>query len=251
MRNQEDAVQLARLLVETGEQMGKRTAALVTDMDQPLGRAVGNSLEILECIEVMRGDHHPMSADLRELSLELSAWMFYLAGRTPTLVEGRRLADEMLASGKALAKFREMLRLQGGGDISVVDKPSRLPQAAHTRELLARSTGYVTAVQCEQVGIASLLLGGGRSTKEDVIDHAVGIILHRKVGDRVFFNDPLCTIHYNADTCLQEVVEILQSSYTIEAEPPRVHRPLICAVIDQQEQLPAPSCQPPVVRGGS
>jgi thymidine phosphorylase len=232
MKREEDAVHLAQLMVETGERMGKRTAALITDMDQPLGRTVGNSLEILECIEILRGDDHPMSTGLRRLSVELSAWMFYLTDRTPSVDAGRSLAEELLSSGKALARFKDMLRLQGGGDISVVDKPSRLPQASRTRELLAPATGYITRIQCEQVGIASLLLGGGRSTKEDLIDHAVGLVLHKKVGDRVFLHDPLCTIHYNADTRLQEAVELLQSSYVIEAEAPRAQRPLISRVIE-------------------
>jgi pyrimidine-nucleoside phosphorylase len=223
---------LAKLMVETGELMGKRTAALITDMDQPLGRTVGNSLEILECIEILRGDRHPMSEDLRELSLQLSAWMFYLTDKTPTIATGYKYAEEILTSGKALAKFKEMLRQQGGGDISVVDKPSRLPKSQFTRELLAASTGYITSVQCEQVGIASLLLGGGRSTKEDVLDHSVGLVLHRKVGDRVFHNDPLVTIHYNADTKLQEAIDLLQASYVIGAEAPCEKRKLISQVID-------------------
>src|SRR5436305_3939309 len=125
MKQKKDAVHLAQLMVETGHQMGKRVAALITNMDQPLGATVGNSLEILECIEIMRGEKNPLSADLIELSLELSAWMFYLAGKTSSVAAGLDLANEMLASGKALDKFRELLRLHGGGDISVVDKPSR------------------------------------------------------------------------------------------------------------------------------
>jgi pyrimidine-nucleoside phosphorylase len=199
-----------------------------------LGRAVGNSLEILEAIEVLRGDRHPMSAELRELSLELAAWMFFLAGRTPSQEAGRTLAEEMLSSGKALAKFKELLRLQGGGDISVVDKPTRLPQAAHTREVLARSSGYIAAIDCEQVGIASLLLGAGRIVKEDSIDHAVGLILHKKLGDSVFVKDPICTVHYNADARLQVAIDIVQNSYRIAAEPPLNKRPLISRVIQPQ-----------------
>jgi pyrimidine-nucleoside phosphorylase len=239
MKKEEDAIFLAKLMVETGELMGKRTAALITDMDQPLGRSVGNSLEILECIEILRGDRHPASEDLRELSLQLSAWMFYLTEKTPTIATGYKYAEEMLTSGKALAKFKEMLRQQGGGDISIVDKPSRLPKAQSTRELLAPSTGYLASVQCEQVGIASLLLGGGRSTKEDVIDHAVGLILHKKVGDRVFHNEPLLTIHYNADTKLQEAIDLLQASYVIGAEAPREKRKLIAQVIDGRPAISA------------
>lgn len=232
MKKEEDAVHLAELMVDTGERMGKRVAALITDMDQPLGRCVGNSLEILESVEVLRGDRHPMSEELRTLSVELSAWMFYLAGRTPSVNEGRVLSEEMLRSGKALAKFREILRQQGGGDISVVDKPSRLPQADNKKDLTARATGYVTSIQCEQVGIASLMLGGGRNKKEDILDFAVGLELHKKVGDRVFSGDPIATIHYNSDARLNEVLELLAGTYTIGPEAPKQPRKLIQRVIE-------------------
>jgi pyrimidine-nucleoside phosphorylase len=232
MKRMEDAVHLAELMVDTGERMGKRVAALITDMDQPLGRCVGNSLEILESIEVLRGDRHPMSEDLRTLSLELSAWMFYLAGRTLDVAQGRALAEELLQSGKALAKFREILHQQGGGDISVVDKPSRLPHADHRTEFTARATGYITAVQCEQVGIASLVLGGGRDKKEDVIDFAVGLELHKKAGDRVFSGDLIATIHYNSDARLNEALELLAGAYTIGPEKPSQPRKLIQRVIE-------------------
>jgi pyrimidine-nucleoside phosphorylase len=231
MKKEEDAIHLAELLVETGQLMGKRTAALITDMDQPLGRAVGNSLEILESIEVLRGDRHPMSARLRELSVELAAWMFFLAGRTPAQSAGRELAEEMLSSGKALTKFKEIVRLQGG-DSSVVDQPTRLPQAEHTREVLPISSGYITSIDCEQVGIASLLLGGGRLLKEDTIDHAVGLVLYKKLGDPVSIDDPICTVHYNDDARLQVAMDIVQNSYVISAEPPLIERPLISKVIE-------------------
>ena len=231
MKREEDAVHLAELMVETGERMGKRTAALITGMDQPLGRAVGNSLEILESIEVLRGDRNPISEDLRQLSLELAAWMFFLAARTPSVEEGKVLAEEMLVSGHALAKFKQMLSLQGGGDVSVADKPSRLPQAARRIDLTSRSTGYLQRIECEQVGIASLMLGGGRSRKDDVIDHAVGIVLHKKVGDHVFSGDPLCTIHYNAEDRLQAANERLRQSFTVAADAPAKPRPLVHRVV--------------------
>ena len=225
MKSEADAVHLAELMVETGERMGKRTAALITDMSQPLGRTVGNALEIKECIEIFRGERDPMSEDLRALSLELSAWMFYLAGKTADVDSGRALAEEMLASGKALARFKDLLRLQGGGDISVVDKPTRLPHADHQVAFQAAHSGFITEVECEQVGIAALLLGGGRSTKEDVIDHAVGLEIHKKVGDRVVAGETICTVHYNADTKLGEALELLRAAYAIGAaqvEPPKL-----------------------------
>lgn len=235
MKQKKDAVHLAQLMVETGQQMGKRVAALITNMDQPLGATVGNSLEILECIEIMRGEKNPLSEDLIELSLQLSAWMFYLAGKTDSVASGLNLANEMLSSGKALNKFRELIRLHGGGDISVVDKPSRLPHADHKMEFKSPADGYITAMQCEHVGTASLVLGGGRSKKEDLIDHAVGLVLHKKVGDAVKKGDALCTIHYNApatsDNKLQQAVEILEQSYTFQPTPPAAVPPLIQQVI--------------------
>ncbi len=231
MKREEDAIHLAELMVETGERMGKRVAALITDMDQPLGRAVGNSLEVLECIEVMKGERRPMSEDLRELSVLLSAWMFYLGGRTESVEAGKALAEEMVTSGKALEHFRKMLRLQGCGDASVVDKPSRLPHAQRTVDLFAKRSGWIQAVECEQVGIASLVLGGGRSKKEDIIDHAVGLILHKKVGDAVNAGEAYCTIHYNSDARLTEAVALLEGSYKVSPEKPGAARPLLHTVI--------------------
>jgi pyrimidine-nucleoside phosphorylase len=239
MKQKKDAVHLAQLMVETGQQMGKRVAALITNMDQPLGATVGNSLEILECIEIMRGEKNPLSADLTELSLQLSAWMFYLAGKTSSVAAGLDLANEMLASGKALDKFRELLRLHGGGDISVVDKPSRLPHAEHKQDFKASSDGYISGMQCEHIGTASLVLGGGRQKKEDSIDHAVGLVLHKKVGDAVKKGDALCTIHYNApagasassDNKLAQAIEILESSYSFQPAKPAAVPPLIQQII--------------------
>jgi pyrimidine-nucleoside phosphorylase len=223
MKTEDDAAHLAELMVETGERMGKRTAALITDMSQPLGRTVGNSLEILECIEILRGERNAMSEDLRTLSLELSAWMLYLVERVPDVAAGRALAEEMLTSGKALVRFKEMLRLQGGGDISVVDKPSRLPRAANTVAFTAERGGYITQVACEQVGTAALLLGGGRSKKDDVLDHAVGLEIHKKIGDEVRLGETICTVHYNADERLADALTLLREAYTIggtRIEPP-------------------------------
>jgi pyrimidine-nucleoside phosphorylase len=238
MKREEDAVALAELMVETGERMGKRTAALITDMDQPLGREVGNSLEILECIEVLRNERDPMSRDLRELSLELAAWMFFLGERTGTVEAGRVLAAQMLASGKALSKFKDMLRLQGGGDISVVDKPSRMPRAAHDLQIRAESAGFVQRIECEQVGIASLLLGGGRSKKDDVVDHAVGITLHKKTGDAVLAGETLAILHYNSDARLDEAQRLLQSSYAVGSTKPQP-RPLVLRSITSTKQKAA------------
>ena len=227
MKTEKESIFLAELMVETGKQMGKKMVALITDMDQPLGWKVGNALEIEECIEVMKGGG---PTDLRELCLELAAWMLYLAGRTTSVNHGRELAVEIISSQSALEKFREIIWLQGG-DSSVIDDPARLPQAQHRLPILSPATGFVGAIHCEQVGIASLVLGGGREKKEDAIDPAVGLVLHKKVGDPVHAGEPLCTIRYNSDARLRDVRRLLEQAYRIAEQPPLEVRPLVHRVI--------------------
>jgi pyrimidine-nucleoside phosphorylase len=231
MKKEEDAVHLAELLVETGARMGKRVVALVTDMDQPLGRKVGNALEVEESIEVLRGGG---PADLRELSRELAAWMFHLGGRAATLDAGRSLATEMIDTGKAIEKFRQIIRRQGGDD-SVLDNPGRLPQARHRVEISSRDSGWVTAIQCQQIGVASVLLGGGRDRQEDKIDPAVGLVLLKKVGEKVQAGEPLCAIHYNSDARLAEARRLVEQSYEIGDRAPEP-APLVRRVIGAEAQ---------------
>jgi len=227
MKTEQDSVHLANLMVETGERMGKKIVALITDMDQPLGLKVGNALEVEECIEVMNGGG---PADLREVSVELAAWMFYLADRTPSVDAGRNLADELICDQSALRKFREIVEQQGG-DPCAIDDPKRLPQAQHRAPVSSPADGFVESIQCEQVGVASLVLGGGREKKEDVIDPAVGLVLHKKVGDPVRKGEPLCTLCYNSDARLSSAQTLLQQAYRIAEKPPAVKRPLIHRVI--------------------
>jgi pyrimidine-nucleoside phosphorylase len=202
--------------------------ALITDMDQPLGRKVGNALEVEECVEVLRGGG---PQDLVELSLKLSAWMFYLGGRAATVEEGERLAAELIANGKAMHKFLELTRLQGG-DAKALEDTSRLPQAKNRTELRAACSGFVSGVDCEMVGVASLVLGGGREKKEDVIDPAVGLVLHKRVGDAVAAGEPLVTIHYNSDARLGESQGLLQRAYQIGSDPVKSERKLVQRVIE-------------------
>src|SRR5437764_1367733 len=166
MKKKEDAVHLAELMVETGQQMGKRVAALITDMDQPLGRTVGNSLEVLECVEVLQGGG---PSDLVDLSRDLAAWMIYLGGSSSNVEEARKLSASLIADGKAFKKFCELTRLQGG-DERALENPSLLPRAKNQEEILSSQNGYVSRMDCEKVGVASLVLGGGREKKEDTID---------------------------------------------------------------------------------
>jgi pyrimidine-nucleoside phosphorylase len=223
MKKREDAAFLAELMVETGQRMGKEVVALLTEMDQPLGRKVCNALEVEECIEILRGQG---PEDLRALCLQLCGWMFKLGGKSTSVDEGRKLAVEIIASGRSLEKFRQMVRLQGG-DERVVDDPARLPRARHTTDIVSSREGFVTRIQCEQIGTAGMLLGGGREKKEDAIDPAVGLVLHKKLGERVGRGEPLCTLHYNAEARVEAARRLMEDSYTIAEEPPASLPPLV------------------------
>ncbi len=229
MKKQEDAVSLAELMVETGRRMGKEVVALITDMDQPLGRKAGNALEVDECIEVLNGGGPD---DLRELCLQLSGWMFHLGGRTKSVPAGRDLAAEMIATGRARDKFREIIRGQGG-DPAVVDDPGRLPRARQTTSVRSPTSGYIAGMQTEQLGIACVVLGGGREKKEDSIDPAVGLVFHKKIGDPVSRDEPVCTIHYNSEARLQEARRLVEQSYRIEPAAPRGPRPPVYRVVGE------------------
>jgi pyrimidine-nucleoside phosphorylase len=230
MKSEKDAVFLAELMVETGERMGKQVVALITDMDQPLGCMIGNALEVVEVVEILRGEG---PEDLRELCLELGGWMLHLGGASATVAQGRKQSEQLIASGRALAKFRQMVELQGG-DAGVIDDPKRLPQARHTMTVASPSDGYLAAVQCEQVGTACVILGGGRERKEDAVDPAVGIVLHKKVGDAVSVGEPLATIYYNAEERATRARQLLEESYQIADSPAREKRPLIHRVMTQR-----------------
>ena len=232
MKKQPDAEYLAELMVETGTRMGKKVVALITDMEQPLGRKVGNALEVEECIEIMNGQG---PADLREICVELSAWMFLLGGKSKSIADGRALAAEMIASGRARDTFREIIRLQAG-DAGIVDDPRRLPQARHEARVTATADGFISAIQCEQVGVASMMLGGGREKKEDTIDPGVGLIVEKRLGDPVKVGETLCTVRYNLDSRLPHSMRLLAKSFEIGPRPPHV-LPLVRKVIGAERAL--------------
>jgi len=227
MKAEKDAVFLAELMVETGQRLGKRIAALITDMDQPLGNAVGNALEVAECIDILNGKG---PEDLRELCLILSAWMFLLGKRVQNTDQGRELAEQMISSGKAREKFREMIRLQGG-DANVMDNPGLLPQAKQKADVKSPVSGFVTGFMTEQIGTAGVLLGGGRAKKEDSVDPAVGIIIHKKIGNPVSADEALCTVHYNSAQRFDQAAPLIQQSYRIESAPLLQKRPLVHQII--------------------
>jgi len=228
MKKEKDAAFLAELMVETGERMGKQVVALITDMDQPLGKMIGNALEVMEVVEILRG-HGP--EDLRELCLHLAGWMLQLGGVSNSVAEGTQLSTQLISSGKALEKFKQMIELQGG-DSGVIDDASRLSQAKSRADVFSPTAGFVASMQCEQIGTACVILGGGRERKEDSVDPAVGIVLHKKVGDPVSAQEPLATIHYNSPPRAQEAARLISSSIQVgDVVPPK--RPLIHRVIQK------------------
>ncbi|MFZ0735381.1 MAG: thymidine phosphorylase [Candidatus Sulfotelmatobacter sp.] len=226
MKNEKDAAFLAELMVETGERMGKQVVALITDMNQPLGNMIGNALEVVEVIEVLKGGG---PEDLKELCLELSGWMLHLGGAAKNVDEGKKRSAEIIASGAALEKFRRMIELQGG-DARVVDDAGRLPRARETMQVPSTKAGNLSSMQCEQIGTACVILGGGRERKEDSVDPAVGIVLHKKVGDRVTVGEPIATIHHNDASRAERARKLISQSCEIGDAAPEP-RPLIHRVI--------------------
>ena len=181
MKTQEDAEELAHAMVRIGNHVGRKTIAIISDMSQPLGFAIGNALEVKEAIETLQGKG---PKDLTELVLTLGSQMVILAGKAKTSEEAKEMLLDAIHSGKALAKFKEFLANQGG-DASIVDDLTKLPQAKYKIELPAKQSGYISRMVADEIGVASMILGAGRATKEDVIDLAVGLVLHKKVGDKV------------------------------------------------------------------
>ncbi len=226
MKKENDAVALAELLVDTGKRMGKRVVALISDMDQPLGNAVGNALEVEECVQVLDGKG---PADLRELSIELSARMIFLGGGSGDIEEGIKIAEEMIATGRARDKFQQVIRQQGG-DERVVDEPDRLPRAKSAEAIRSARSGYISCIACEQIGKACAILGGGREKQDDTINPAVGIVLAKKVGDVVRAGDVLCNVQYDAEPRLREALALIETSFIVSDEPPQP-QPLIRKII--------------------
>ena len=219
MQKEEDSVRLAELMVETARRMGKKAVALITDMDQPLGRFAGHSHEVIESIEVLKGRGAPHCGDdLRDLSIELSAWMFFLGERTASVDEGHALSAKLIASGEALAKLQQGIALQGG-DPRVITDYALLPQAKNRAEIKSSASGFLAATNCMEFGIALATLGGGREKKEDQIDHGVGLEFHKRIGDRVATGETLVTIHYNNDAKLPEAQQRITQAFHFSDQP--------------------------------
>jgi pyrimidine-nucleoside phosphorylase len=227
MKTRADAHRLAQSIAANGTANGVKTEAIITAMDAPLGLAVGNSLEVQECIDILKGGG---PADVRDLSIELAARMVRLAGLTNSLEDARKKVNEALTSGRGLELFRKMIEEQGG-DPRVLDDPSRLPSVSHRSSVTAERSGYVTRLDAEMIGIAACVLGAGRERAEDAVDHAVGAMMHVRVGDAVKAGDRLVELHYRDEGKAAKARELIHEACTIGDVPP-VETELIYEVIE-------------------
>ncbi len=222
MKRLEDSRALARTMIGIGTQMGRKVIALITDMDQPLGRAVGNALEVIEAVEMLRGQ---APTDYTEVTLALTAEMLVLGGKAATPEQARQRLRQAVDDGSALRKLQEIVQAQGG-DPRAIDDYSRLPRARATAEVVAPVDGFITGIDTEAVGLAAVALGAGRQRVDSVIDPAVGFTLLRKVGEPVKAGEPVVRIHYNNEGPLEDVRERLLAAYRFGPNAP-APRPLI------------------------
>jgi pyrimidine-nucleoside phosphorylase len=214
MKDINDAKVLAQAMVEIGNNVGRKTMAVISDMSQPLGYAIGNALEIREAINTLQGKG---PKDLEELCLVLGSYMVYLANKASSLEEAREMLIDAIENGKALETFKMFLRSQGG-DESVVDDPTKLPQASYIVEVEAKQDGVVSEIVADEIGVSAMILGAGRATKESVIDLAVGLVLNKKIGDQVKKGESLVTIHSNQEQ-VEEIKERIYSAIKITNQP--------------------------------
>lgn len=210
MKNLEQAEELAQAMVDIGNNVGRKTIAIISDMSQPLGRAIGNALEIIEAIETLKGRG---PSDLTELCLKLGSYMLYLAGKITTPEEGERQIKRAIDNGQALQTFQDFIQAQGG-DSTIVHDYSKLPTAKFKIPVLASVEGFVAKIQAQEIGTAAMLLGAGRATKEDEIDLAVGVVLKKKIGDKVEKGEPLAIIYSNKED-ISASKEKIQQAFTI------------------------------------
>ena len=215
MERYEDSLQLAEAMVAIGRGLGKKMRALITRMDQPLGRAVGNAVEVVESVECLRGEGPD---DLMEVSIELAAEMVLMGGRAASIEEAREKCLATIADGSALERFRRVVEAQGG-DPGAIDDLSLLPQPRRRVPVAAEHPGFVRALAARPIGHATMLLGAGRARVDSTIDPAVGVVLHKKVGDPVETGEPLCTLLVHGESALDQAVAMIRGAYRIGDEP--------------------------------
>jgi pyrimidine-nucleoside phosphorylase len=226
MKRQVDARRLAQMMVGIGRRMDKRVQALITDMNQPLGYAIGNALEVMEVSQTLQ---NAGPTDLTRLSLELAARMIYLGKITATLEEARELAQARLLDGSGYRKFKDVIAAQGGNP-QVLDRFELLPNATGAREIASPRAGYVSAIDAEYIGQASAMIGAGRDTKDDAIDPAVGVILEVKVGQKVDSGGVLCRLYYTQEEHVDEAAQLVEDAFRISSNAPE-SRELILEVV--------------------
>ncbi|MCX7904581.1 MAG: pyrimidine-nucleoside phosphorylase [Caloramator sp.] len=226
MKTLDDSFALAQEMVDIGTNVGRNTIAIVSDMDEPLGFAVGNALEVKEAIDTLNGKG---PKDLYELCMTLGSYMLILAKKADDIETARRILEDTIKTGAALNKFKEFVAAQGG-DPAVIDNPELLPKADHIIEFKAEESGYVNKIVAIEVGLAALVLGAGRETKESQIDLAVGVVLNKKVGDYVEKGEPLAYIHVNDLSKVKDCEERLKRAFQITKDKPEP-RPLIFGVV--------------------
>ena len=226
MKKQVDARRLAQMMVGIGRRMDKKVQALITDMSQPLGYAVGNALEVMEASQTLQ---NAGPTDLTKLCIELAARMIHLAKKVGSLDEARRIAEERLVDGSGYKKFKQVVAAQGGNP-QALDKFELLPNATGMREVTSPRGGYVSLIDAEDIGVASNMIGAGRERKEDPIDPAVGIILEVKVGEKVDAGSVLCRLYYTREEGVEEAAEMVEDAFRISAQKPD-ERELILEVV--------------------
>ncbi len=235
LRDDADARHLAKLMVATGEDAGTRTVALLTTMNEPLGRFAGNWVEVWECVESLQGRAHPLSADLIDLSATLAGWMIFLGRKAASPEAGKAVAEMLLASGEAYRRWLHMVELHGG-DVSVFDDPATQHRPAATRTLRAERSGYLTGMDCMEVGWAVQRLGAGREVPGGPVSAHAGIELHAKIGDRVEQGQPLITLFSEQAALLEEPEGMLRATLTIADAPPK-RAPLVREVLTRESLL--------------
>jgi len=226
MKRQVDARRLAQMMVGIGRRADKHVQALITDMNQPLGYAIGNALEVMEVSQTLQ---NAGPADLTRLSLELAARMIYLGKLTATLDAARELAQKKLLDGSGYRKLKEVIAAQGGNP-QVLDRFELLPNATGAREISSPRAGYISAIDAEYIGQASSMIGAGRDTKEDSIDPAVGVILEVKVGQKVDAGGVLCRLYYTREDNVDEAAQLVEDAFRIASTAPE-SRELILEVV--------------------
>ncbi len=230
MQKEEDAVRLARSLIDVGRQAGKPVIAYITNMDQPLGNKIGNWLEIVECINALQGD---APDDLMDLTHTLCGAMIYLGKKAATVEEGMKISQEMITSGKAWNKFLEIVEEQNG-DRSFVEQPEKYPRAKYSAELTAKQSGYLTGMDALEFGLTAVTLGAGRQKAEDTIDPKAGIVLHRKIGDKTEAGETIAVLYSDKEAELKKAVDRLEKAVAVSHSPPDL-TPLIRKKLDKDD----------------